>query len=76
MKRLTNHHWSLIGKYLKDEASPEDLVQIRDLFIQCPGLEAELLHLNTKLEKESPSDFNAASALKKMHARFKKENLI
>ncbi|MBT1701759.1 hypothetical protein [Chryseosolibacter indicus] len=76
MKRLTNHQWSLLGKYLKDEATPADLVQIETLFEQFPGLKEEVLHLNVKPNNQSTSDFDAERALKKMHERFKRENLI
>jgi hypothetical protein len=77
MKRLLNGHWSLIGKYLRDEASPADQVQLHNLFEQWPGLKEEILLLNSSVEKGPSSDvFDSQKAFQKLDERFKDENLI
>lgn len=77
MKRLTNQDWSLIARYLREEATAEDMDQLNTLLESHPNLEAELSLLNKDLKKPvTPDEFDADAAFQKLHQRFKNDKLI
>jgi hypothetical protein len=79
MKRISSQDWSVIARYLlKEEATQTDLVQFNAIMHDHPNLKDELLALNRDLSHNNhqQNGFDADAALKKLHDRFRNENLI
>jgi hypothetical protein len=79
MKRLSNQDWSLIARYLKEEASQTDLAQLNTLLQAYPNLKEELQHMDRNVnvsDHPSSTEFDADQAFQKLHERFKRENLL
>ena len=79
MKGLSMRNWSLIARYLKQEASRSDLDQFDLLVKKHPNLKMELEILGREMNTPSilPSfKFKADKAFKKLNQRFEKENLL
>jgi hypothetical protein len=79
MKRLNNQDWSLIARYLKEETTQTDLVQLRSLLETYPGLQAELAQMERNVNGSDTSasdDFDADKAFQKLHERLRGENLV
>jgi hypothetical protein len=73
--KIKSQDWSLIARYLNDEANEEDCVRIHSLIQQNPELEAELSRLRPHASFQL-RPFDADNAFKKLHGRFERENLI
>ena len=78
MKKLTTQDWSLIARYLKEEASQTDIVRVNMLMDNHPGLKEEILTMNRSFSE--PEDhscaFDSEKALQKLHERLRQDNLI
>jgi len=79
MKGLSMGDWSLIARYLQDEASQTDFDGICDLVERNPTLREELEMLGLGLSNSAPTHhdtFNADTAFIRLNDRLKKEKLI
>lgn len=71
--------WSLIARYLKEEASQNDMDQLHILVYKYPNLREELEILGRMMNNATISTtdtFNADKAFERVNERFKRENLI
>lgn len=71
--------WSLIARYLKEEASQNDMDQLHILVYKYPNLREELEILGRGMNNSTISStdtFNADKAFERVNERFKRENLI
>ena len=74
MKGITIENWSLIARYLNEEATETDLAQLSPLLGADSRLSQAIQEMKTQLY---PSDnFNSDTAFEKLERRFKNENLI
>ncbi len=78
MKGLSMGEWSLIARYLKQEASEGDLYQLHLLIDRKPALREtlEILGREIKAADNGTESFDADRALHKLDERLKKEKLI
>ena len=79
MKRLSMGDWSVIARYLKNEASAEDEDRFALLVDCCPNLKDELEEMDRVFNVPIPEiddNFDETAAFENLTSRFKKENLI
>jgi hypothetical protein len=79
MKGLSMGDWSLIARYLKDEASKDDLLQLDLLVKNHPNLKMEFEWLGRELNSpkvQNTFDFDAETAFKRLNKRFELEDLV
>jgi hypothetical protein len=79
MKGLNMGDWSLIARYLKQEASSSDLDQLRSLVARYPRLGGELNQLGREIntpQARDRFDFDVERAFESLHQRFELEKLI
>lgn len=75
MDTISALDWSTIARCLDDEATDADLAELRRLRQQHPDLSDWML-TNEFYVPNSAAHFDAESAFKKIHHRFRNENLI
>ena len=71
--------WSLVARYLKDEASGEHLKQFDALVKSFPNLRMELEWLGREINTPRPDrsiSFNSEQALQRLTQRFEREDLL
>ena len=79
MEELSTGDWSLIARYLSEEASEEDFVRLDSLTHRTQNLREEMEALRKRMSipvTSAPDVFNADLALDKLHHRLKAEGLI
>ena len=79
MEELSTGDWSLIARYLSEEASEEDFVRLDSLTHRTQNLREEMEALRKRMNipvTSGPDVFNADLALDKLHRRLKTEGLI
>ena len=79
MEELSTGDWSLIAKYLSEEANQEELVCLDSLAHRTPKLREEMEVLRHRMNipaKPSPDVFRADPAFDKLHKRLKVAGLI
>lgn len=79
MEELSTGDWSLIAKYLSEEASQEDLVRLDAVVHHRLGLLEEIEVLCQRMTVPStpgPDVFHEDQAFDKLHQRLKAEGLI
>jgi hypothetical protein len=79
MKGLSMGDWSLIARYLKDEASQDDLLELDLLVANYPNLKMEFDWLGRELNSpkvQNTFDFDAETAFERLNERFVQEGLV
>jgi hypothetical protein len=79
MEELSTGDWSLIARYLSEEASEGDLVRLDRLAHRTKNLREEMEALRKRMNvpvTPGPNVFNADPAFDKLHQRLKAEGLI
>ena len=79
MEELTTGDWSLIARYLSEEASEEDFVRLDSLTHRTQNLREEMEALRKRMNipvTSGPDVFNADPAFDKLHQRLKAEGLV
>ena len=79
MEELSTGDWSLIARYLSEEASDEDFVRLDSLTHRIQKLREEMEALRKRMNTpvtSGPDVFNADLAFDKLHQRLKAEGLI
>jgi hypothetical protein len=79
MKGLTMGDWSMVARFLKDQASGEDLKQFDALVKNFPNLRMELDWLGREINTPRPDRstiFKSDQALQRLTRRFEQEDLI
>lgn len=78
VKRLTDRHWCLIAKYLRNEIESHELEEIHSLLhlnSQLGNEIAEMQH-QTIIPSSEKETFDSRVALKNLRNRLKKEGLL
>lgn len=81
MEKLSTGDWSLIARYLSEEANEKDLVRLTALAERTKDLRAELKVLRQRMEATMPvaidaDVFDADVAFDKLEQRLKSDGLI
>lgn len=79
MEELSTGDWSLIARYLSEEASEEDFVRLDGLTHRTQNLREEMEALRKRMNipvTSGPDVFDADLAFDKLHQRLKAEGLI
>lgn len=78
MEQLSNGDWSLIARYLCEEANQKDMVRLTTLAHRTQNLREELEGLRQRMNAQvSPRQvFHAEPAFDKLHRRLVAEGLI
>jgi hypothetical protein len=79
MKGLNMGDWSLVARYLKDEARGDDLKHFHALVKTYPNLRMELDWLGREINTPRPDrsiSFNSEQALQRLTRRFELEGLL
>lgn len=79
MEELSSGDWSLIAKYLSEEATQEDLVLLDSLAHRTQNLREEMVVLRQRMSipaTPGPEVFHGDPAFDKLHQRLKAEGLI
>jgi len=79
MEQLSNGDWSLIARYLSEEASQKDMVRLTTLAQRTPNLREEIEGLRQRMNAQPVSRtdvFHADPAFDKLHKRLVAEGLI
>ncbi|HEY9004542.1 hypothetical protein [Ohtaekwangia sp.] len=78
MKRLSEHDWSLISRYLHAETTEQDMAQLDSIWAANPALKSRIdaLWNDKQTSSFTAEDFDAIKAFQKLHERFQREDLI
>lgn len=76
MKEIPDYVKTLIRRYLSNEASEADFIEIAALIEQHPSLLQQLKDGEHDPHTPASDDFDAPTAFRKLDERFKNEGLI
>lgn len=79
MEHLSNGDWSLIARYLCEEASQKDMVRLTRLAHRTQYFQEEMEGLRQRMNAQAsprPEVFHADLAFEKLHQRLVAEGLI